>query len=76
MVEQLSFNRSNTAVLIMDYQNRQMSSFSEDFQNELITRVNKVLAKARQDSIPVIYVEVLRGERTPQIEPSGSDLNG
>ncbi len=52
----------------MDYQNRQLSSFSEDFQNELISRANKVLAKARHDGIPVIYMEVRRGERTPETE--------
>jgi len=68
MAEQLTLNRSKTAVLIMDYQNRQLSSFSEDLQNELISRTNKVLAKARHDGIPVIYVEVRRGERTPETE--------
>ncbi len=68
MAEQLSLNRSKTAILIMDYQNRQLSFFSEDFQNELIARANKVLAKARHDGIPVIYVEVRRGERTPETE--------
>ena len=52
----------------MDYQNRQLSSFSEDFQNELISRANKVLAKARREGIPVIYVEVRRGERTLETE--------
>lgn len=80
MAEQLSLNRSKTAVLIMDYQNRQLSSFSEDFQNELIARANKVLTKARHDGIPVIYIEVLRGERTteteihPAITPSSGEI--
>jgi len=68
MAEQLSIDRGKTAVLIMDYQNRQLSSFSENFQNELITRVNKVLAEARHSSIPIIYIEVRRGERTPETE--------
>ena len=78
MAEQLSLNRSKAAVLIMDYQNRQLSSFLEDFQNELIVRVNKVLAKARHDGIPVIYVEVRRGERTPETEihPAVTPLPG
>jgi len=68
MSEQLSFNRSKTAILIMDYQNRQLGYFSESFQSELIARANKVLAKARLEGIPVIYIEVLRGERTPERE--------
>ena len=68
MAEQLSFDRNKTAVLIMDYQNRQLSNFSNAFQDELLAKANTVLAKARRESIPVIYVEVRRGERTPETE--------
>ena len=68
MAEQLTLSRSSTAVLIMDYQNRQLSSFSEKFQKEILARANTVLAKARQERIPVIYVEVQRGERMPETE--------
>ena len=68
MAEQLSIDRDKTAVLIMDYQNRQLSSFPEEFQSEIIARANKILAKARQAGIPVIHVEVQRGERTPETE--------
>jgi nicotinamidase-related amidase len=68
MAEQLSLDRSKTAVLIMDYQNRQLSSFSEDFREAIIARANAVLDKARQESVPVLYVEVRRGERTPETE--------
>lgn len=50
----------------MDYQNRQLSNFTEEFQNGLLKRANQVLAKARGERIPVIYVEVIRGERTPE----------
>ena len=68
MVEQLSIDRGKTAVLIMDYQNRQLSSFSEEFQKEILRKANEVLARARSKGIPVIYVEVVRGERTPDRE--------
>ena len=68
MAEQLLLDLSKTAVLIMDYQNRQLSSFTEDFQRELLGRANEVLAGARHGGIPVIYVEVRRGERTPETE--------
>jgi len=68
MAEQLSFERNKTAVLIMDYQNRQLSSFPEAFRNELLAKANTVLAQARQEGVPVIYVEVRRGERTPETE--------
>ena len=66
MAEQLSFDKSKTAVLIMDYQNRQLSNFSDTFVNELLVKANKVLAKARQTGVSVIHVEVQRGERTPE----------
>lgn len=68
MAEQLSINRSKVAVLIMDFQNRQLSRLSEDARNELIARANKVLVNARHEGIPVIYIEVRRGERTPETE--------
>jgi nicotinamidase-related amidase len=68
MVEQLAIDRAKTAVIIMDYQMRQLSSFSEQFQKEILARANKVLAKARQKGLLVINVEVQRGERTPETE--------
>ena len=68
MAEQLSIDRGKTAVLIMDYQNRQLSNFSEEFQTEILRTANEVLAGARSKNIPVIYVEVVRGERTPERE--------
>jgi len=68
MAEQLSLERGKTAVLIMDYQNRQLSGFSGEYQNALLERANTVLAKAREANIPVLYVEVRRGERTPETE--------
>ncbi len=68
MAEQLLINRSKTAVLSMDWQKRQLSFFPEVFQNEIMARANKVLAKARHVGIPVINVEVRRGEKTPETE--------
>ena len=66
MVEQLSINRSKMAILSMDWQKRQLSFSPEVFQNEIMARANEVLAKARHDGIPVINVEVRRGEKTPE----------
>ena len=68
MATQLSINRSKTAILIMDYQRRQLSAFSEEFQNEIIARANEVLAKARNKGITVINVEVQRPEMMPVTE--------
>lgn len=68
MSEQLSIDKSKTAILIMDYQNRQLGYFSEAFRRELLAKANNVLDKARLEGIPVIYIEVVRGERTPERE--------
>ena len=68
MTTQPGIDHARTAILIMDYQNRQMGYLSEDVQKELIARANAVLERARRDGIPVVYVEVLRGERTPEAE--------
>ena len=79
MTIQLSLERDKTAILIMDYQNRQLSYFSESFRNGLLDRANEVLAMARRKGIHIIYVEVLRGERTqetqihPEIAPQPED---
>jgi nicotinamidase-related amidase len=68
MVEQLSFDRNKIAVLIMDYQNRQLSNFSDAFREDLLARANMVLARVRQQGITLIYVEVRRGDRAPETE--------
>ena len=68
MTEQLSINNSNTAVIIMDYQNRQVASLSEGVRDELLRKANEVLAASRNKGTPVFYVEGVRGERTPDRE--------
>ncbi len=68
MAEQYSFERGKTAVIIMDYQMRQLSAFPPAFQKEIIGRANKVLERVRSERIPLIHVEVVRGERTPETE--------
>ncbi|MFH1639222.1 MAG: cysteine hydrolase [Chloroflexota bacterium] len=68
MAEQLSIDLLKTAVLVMDFQRRQLSAFSEEFQDEIIARANRVLAVVRHKVMPVINVEVRRGERAPETE--------
>ena len=40
MTELFSVNNNNTAVLIMDYQNRQVGNFSDGFQKEILGKAN------------------------------------
>ena len=68
MAEQLSINKKKSAILFMDYQNRQLSNFSDTFRNEILKKANIILAKVRLENIPIIYIEVRRGDRTPETE--------
>ena len=68
MTEKLEINRSKAAAIIMDYQIRILDSLPKERLPELLRRANIVLAKARQKGVPVIYVEVIRDESTPETE--------
>ncbi|MFY9813576.1 MAG: cysteine hydrolase [Dehalococcoidales bacterium] len=68
MAGQLTIDKKKTAVLIMDYQNRMLNELSEPARKEILEKANSILAKARKDDIPVIYIEVRGGERTPEME--------
>jgi len=76
----ITFEQKKTAVLIMDYQIRIFNFFPKEIQDGLTARANKVLAAARQKGMPVIYIEVVRGERTPehaimaQVMPQSGDV--
>jgi nicotinamidase-related amidase len=80
MTGQLTIDKKKTAVLIMDYQNRMLNELSERARKKILEKANAILAKAREDKIPVIYIEVRRGERTPEMEihpgiiPKAGDL--
>ena len=68
MADQLTLDRCKTAVLIMDFQNRMLNELSEAARKDILKKANDILSKARQIGIPVIYIEVRRGERTPEME--------
>ena len=68
MAKQLSLDKCKTAILPMDFQNRMLNELSESDRKDLVKKANDILAKARQIGISVIYIEVRRGERTPEME--------
>lgn len=68
MADKLTINRSKTTVIIMDYQIRILDSLPKERLPGLLKTANSVLVKARQKGVPVIYVEVQRGDRTPEME--------
>jgi nicotinamidase-related amidase len=66
MPDELSFNPAKTAVLIMDYQVRQVNALPEAERGRIVRAASNVMDKARSRKIPVIFIEVVRGERTPE----------
>ena len=67
MTDQLSLERDKTAVLIMDYQNDIMDAYPETLRNKLLAKASTVLARARSEGIPIIYVVVRFREGYPEI---------
>lgn len=64
MSEQFALNRAKTALLVMDYQVRQVNALPEEVRSKLLPTATSVLEKVRAAKIPVIFIEVVRGERT------------
>ncbi|MFC1966163.1 isochorismatase family protein [Chloroflexota bacterium] len=70
MIDNLSPEQDKTAVLIMDYQNDIAGTYPNDVRDELLKRASRVLAKARQKGISVIYVVARFREGCPEVSPS------
>ncbi len=76
MTDQLPLERDKTAVLLMDYQNDIVGRYPEVSRDELLARVGAVLAGARHEGIPVIYVVVRFREGYPEVSSGGAALRG
>jgi len=67
----LDVNPSDSALILMDYQNSIISMVGDaNAQSELINRANKVLEAARHAHLKVIYVMVAFREGHPEISPT------
>jgi len=66
--ELLTIDKRRMAALIMDYQNRQLSSYPQSFKEEILAGANRVLDGARKANVPVFFSEFQRGE--PKAETS------
>ena len=66
MAEQLTISRKKTAVLVMDFQVRQVNALTPETRAALIPAVSKILNAVRDAGLPVIFIEVVRGERMPE----------
>ena len=65
---EVSINRNNTAVIILDYQVGSLGYFPEAISNGLLARANQIAAAARQRGIPVIFIRLQKADRTPDTE--------
>lgn len=69
MGHELKFDLSKTAVLIMDYQKRQIFGQPEDKRKILLGNAKRILSASRGQGLPVIYVEVRSRQGPPEFKP-------
>jgi nicotinamidase-related amidase len=74
MAEQLSIDRSRSAVLIMDYQAAVVAGFATD-QEALVKRAAEVLTQARRAGLKVVYVVVNFRPGYPEVSPRNANFN-
>lgn len=58
-----------TAILVMDYQYRQIQNHPEQKRDFLLKNCERVLASARNCRVPVIHVEVRSRQGPPEFKP-------
>ena len=68
MTNQFRVDQCKTAILLLDYQNQWLKSYSDEVQKEALGKANEILTKARLENITIIYVEVIPSERSPELE--------
>jgi nicotinamidase-related amidase len=74
MADQLSIERSRSAVLIMDYQAAVVTGFAAD-QEALLKRAAEALSKARGAGLKIIYIVVNFRPGYPEVSPRNVNFN-
>lgn len=69
MSEKVKVDPSKTAVLIMDYQFRQIKNQPEQKRDALLKNARNVLDAARRLKLPIIHVEVRSRQGPPEFKP-------
>ena len=69
MTDPFPIESGKVAVLIMDYQNKQLSGQPETTREALLANATQVLAAARRKGIPVMHVEVRSRMGPPEYKP-------
>ena len=76
MAETFTTDKDRTAVVIMDYQNDIVSTIPQEKLGPLLQRAQKVLNRAREAGIPVIYVVVRFRDGYPEVSPLNKTFGG
>jgi nicotinamidase-related amidase len=74
MAEQLSIDRTRSAVLIMDYQAAVVAGFATDHE-ALTKRAAQVLTDARRAGLKIIYIVVNFRPGYPEVSPRNVNFN-
>lgn len=69
MSKEMMLDKNKIAVLIMDYQKKQIQNQPEQKRDILIKKARKVLATARRLKLPIIHVEVRSRQGPPEFKP-------
>jgi len=69
MSGKIALDMGKAAVLIMDYQNKQIQNQPEQKRDVLVNNARSVLDAARSLKLPVIHVEVLSRQGPPDFKP-------
>ncbi|MBT8360275.1 MAG: cysteine hydrolase [Desulfobacterales bacterium] len=65
----MGVNKDKIAVLLMDFQNKQIQNQPEQKRDILIEKAKGVLATARRLKLPIIHVEVRSRQGPPKFKP-------
>ena len=75
MPDPITFDKSKTAVLIMDYQNEILNMLQETPRQSLLERANSILNHARGNGLPVVYIAVRFRKGYPEVSPRNKSFS-
>ncbi|HKI47433.1 MAG TPA: isochorismatase family cysteine hydrolase [Balneolales bacterium] len=75
MSDAITFDKDQTAVLIMDYQNEIMNMLPESHRQSLLEHAEAVLSQARENGLPVIYIAVRFRKGYPEVSPKNKSFS-
>ncbi len=75
MSDTITFDKNQTAVLIMDYQNEILDMLPDIQRQSLLERADVILTQARTNGLPVIYIAVRFRKGYPEVSPKNKSFS-